>query len=72
MNRGRLLGLLASIGLMLTACQDRNTDDEAFGKRVRAYLLSHPEMLQEMRIKDNNQAQVGGGEGSGMIEKKRC
>ncbi len=48
MTRGRLLGLLASIGLMLTACQDRNTDDEAFGKRVRAYLLSHPEMLQEM------------------------
>ncbi len=27
MTHGRLLGLLASIGLMLTACQDRNTDD---------------------------------------------
>lgn len=48
MNRGRLLVLLASVGLVLTACQNRTTDDEAFGKRVRAYLLSHPEMLQEM------------------------
>ncbi len=48
MKRGRLLGLLASVGLVMTACQNRNTDDEAFGKRVRAYLLSHPEMLQEM------------------------
>ncbi len=48
MSRGPLLGLLVSVGLALTACQNRNTDDEAFGKRVRAYLLSHPEMLQEM------------------------
>ena len=48
MNRGRMLGLLAFVGLVLTACQNQNDDEETFGKRVRAYLLSHPEMLQEM------------------------
>jgi protein-disulfide isomerase len=31
----------------LAAC-DSHTSDEAFGRRVRGYLLSHPEVLQEM------------------------
>ena len=38
--------LLALAGLALTACQ--KTDDAAFGQRVRSYLLSHPEVLQEV------------------------
>jgi protein-disulfide isomerase len=37
----------ALFALLLTAC-DSHTSDEAFGKRVRAYLLSHPEVLQEV------------------------
>ncbi|MDB5484022.1 MAG: disulfide bond formation protein DsbA [Caulobacteraceae bacterium] len=32
--------------MTLAAC-DSHTSDEAFGRRVRAYLLSHPEVLQE-------------------------
>jgi protein-disulfide isomerase len=36
----------AAIALLLAGC-DSHTSDEAFGKRVRAYLLSHPEVLQE-------------------------
>ncbi|HLZ82220.1 MAG TPA: DsbA family protein [Caulobacteraceae bacterium] len=41
------LWLWAALALTLTAC-DSQTSDEAFGKRVRAYLLSHPEVLQEV------------------------
>ena len=44
-----LLALLALAGLTLTACQ--KSDDAAFGQRVRAYLLSHPEVLQEVAQK---------------------
>ncbi len=41
-------GLCALLALGLTACQRRAADDEAFGQRVRAYLLAHPEVLQEV------------------------
>jgi protein-disulfide isomerase len=34
--------------LALSACQRRDADDAAFGQRVRAYLLAHPEVLQEV------------------------
>jgi protein-disulfide isomerase len=40
--------LWAVVGLMLSGCQGHASDDAAFGKRVRAYLLSHPEVLQEV------------------------
>lgn len=41
---GAVLGALA-----LIACHNApQGDDAAFGKRVRAYLLSHPEVLQEV------------------------
>ncbi len=46
MKPATLLVLLALAGLPLTACQ--KPDDAAFGQRVRAYLLSHPEVLQEV------------------------
>ena len=39
--------LLAVMALGLTACDSR-TSDEAFGQRVRAYLLNHPDVLQEV------------------------
>ena len=45
---GRLAGLAAAAGLLLAlaGCHDASSD-EAFGKRVRTYLLSHPEVLSE-------------------------
>lgn len=43
MISGALLALAA--GLVLSGCQ-RN-DDDAFGKRVHAYLLQHPEVIRE-------------------------
>jgi protein-disulfide isomerase len=42
------LGLAGLVAVGLAACQQRASDDAAFGQRVRAYLLSHPEVLQEV------------------------
>ncbi len=49
----RIAGLITALlaGLALTACQGKPADDAAFGQRVRAYLLSHPEVLQEVSQK---------------------
>lgn len=38
---------LAAAGLLLAAGCERPLDDAAFGQRVRTYLLTHPEVLQE-------------------------
>lgn len=48
--------VLAVLGLLaLSACT--RTDDEAFGQKVRAYLLEHPEVLEEaVRKLDENRA----------------
>ncbi|HSZ52771.1 MAG TPA: thioredoxin domain-containing protein [Caulobacteraceae bacterium] len=47
----RLVPLIALAGaLSLAGCQKSHAasdDDKAFGERVRAYLLAHPEVLQE-------------------------
>lgn len=47
----RPLGAVLAAGLVaavsLSACDRVAPDDEAFGRRVRAYLLEHPEVLQE-------------------------
>ncbi len=43
-------GALASLALTVAACHAQPPEspaDVAFGKRVRAYLLAHPEVLQE-------------------------
>jgi protein-disulfide isomerase len=46
-----------ALALLVGACQPRASDDAAFGRRVRAYLLSHPEVLQEMAQRlDDQQA----------------
>lgn len=45
MTRPYALAAVAAAALALTACQ--KPDDEAFGKQVRAYLLEHPEVIQE-------------------------
>ncbi|MBV8594401.1 MAG: DsbA family protein, partial [Caulobacteraceae bacterium] len=44
--RAALLALAAAATL-LAACDAGPASDEAFGRRVRAYLLVHPEVLQE-------------------------
>jgi protein-disulfide isomerase len=41
-------GLLAVLGVLaLGACDRTSAQDDAFGAKVRAYLLSHPEVIQE-------------------------
>ena len=43
-----LLSALAALALPVAACHAQESPaDIAFGKRVRAYLLAHPEVLQE-------------------------
>ena len=39
--------LAALLVAAAAACHGQSTDDAAFGARVRAYLLDHPEVLQE-------------------------
>ena len=46
MKVGTLLAA-ALAALALGACQKASADDAAFGARVRAYLLAHPEVIQE-------------------------
>lgn len=44
--------LLAATGLLVLAgCNRIDNSDKAFGERVRAYLLAHPEVLQEVAQK---------------------
>lgn len=43
-----LLYLLLVGSLALSGCQPAAVEDRAFGERVRAYLLAHPEVLEQM------------------------
>ena len=43
--------LAAAAALALGACSEAGVGDDAFGKRVRAYLLEHPEVLEEAIVK---------------------
>jgi protein-disulfide isomerase len=54
LRRAPLLVLAAA--LALASCGD--SSDEAFGKRVRAYLLAHPEVLEETVQKLHEKQQV--------------
>ena len=60
MNRTPTLavGLALAAGLALAGCQ--KTEDAAFGTKVRAYLMQHPEILEEMAVKlrENQQLKV--------------
>jgi protein-disulfide isomerase len=51
-----LIALGASALISLTGCE--RLSDEAFGQRVRAYLLEHPEVIQEAveRLQEKQQA----------------
>ena len=48
-----LLALAAVLALPLAACSDGSASlsDQEFGRKVRAYLLEHPEVLQEVSQK---------------------
>lgn len=50
------LALTLAAALVISGCQ--KTDDAAFGAKVRAYLLAHPEVLQEMATKLQEQQQL--------------
>jgi protein-disulfide isomerase len=55
-----LLILAATATLSLPACARVGGGDEAFGKKVRAYLLEHPEVLEEVvaKLDEKKQAQA--------------
>jgi protein-disulfide isomerase len=42
---------LAASTLTLAGCSEARSDDEAFGQRVRAYLLENPEVLEEAIVR---------------------
>jgi protein-disulfide isomerase len=50
--------LCAALLLALGACSKGAVSDQEFGEKVRAYLLSHPEVMQEMAQKLNEKAQL--------------
>ncbi len=56
-----LLVLAATATLSLPACA-RVDDDAAFGKKVRAYLLDHPEVLEEVAAKLDEKKQADAAE----------
>jgi protein-disulfide isomerase len=54
----KLALLAAAAAFVLTGCQRES--DQAFGERVHAYLLAHPEVLEEasQRLQDNAEAKA--------------
>ena len=53
-----VLGVAAALGL--AACQPASNDDAAFGQRVKAYLMSHPDDLHAalQRMDESDQAKA--------------
>ena len=57
MNRSfPILAALAFAAFALAGCQ--KVDDAAFGQRVRAYLLQHPEVIREAALKLNENDKI--------------
>jgi len=58
----RRLALIAVAAVALSACQQGAQSDQAFGERVRAYLLAHPEVLEEasqqLQVNEDAKAQA--------------
>ena len=60
-----------AVALSLAACQ--KTEDAAFGERVRAYLLEHPEVIREAVAKLNEKEQLAAAQAAGeLVEKHRA
>src|SRR5579862_8220762 len=55
-----VLGPVMALGVSAAACQPMLVSDKDFGERVRAYLLAHPEVLEEanQRLQANTDARV--------------
>ena len=51
MRLSRLALIFVGSALALGGCRASADDDAAFGARVRAYLLAHPEVLQETMVR---------------------
>ncbi|WP_309606246.1 DsbA family protein [Phenylobacterium sp.] len=45
--------ILAGLAAALTLCACQKTPDAAFGQKVRAYLMAHPEVIREAAVKLN-------------------
>ena len=59
------------VALSLAACQ--KAEDAAFGERVRAYLLEHPEVIREAVAKLNEKEQLAAAKAAGeLVEKHRA
>jgi len=60
-----------AVALSLAACQ--KAEDAAFGNKVRAYLLEHPEVIREAVQKLNEKEQLAAAKVAGeMVEKHRA
>lgn len=68
----RLLALVATAALALTGCQ--KLSDEAFGHRVRAYLLEHPEVIQEAveKLQEKQQAEAAKAAQAGLAKYRKA
>lgn len=63
---------LGAFALSAAGCNAQSSDDKAFGERVRAYLLAHPEVIQEAVDKlQAEQDQQKAAEASATISKHR-
>ncbi|HEX7759575.1 MAG TPA: DsbA family protein [Caulobacteraceae bacterium] len=55
------LALLAAAAFALSACNRTPADDKVFGERVHAYLMAHPEVIQEAaeKLQQKQEADAG-------------
>jgi len=56
--RSKILGLALACSLAVAGCSRAAEDDKAFGEKVRAYLLAHPEVIKEAADKYNAQLEA--------------
>lgn len=60
MSRLAALAAAGAAALFLSACNRTPADDKAFGERVHAYLMAHPEVIQEAaeKLQQNQEARA--------------
>lgn len=67
----RLIALAATSAIALAGCQ--KVDDQVFGQRVRAYLLEHPEVIQEAveKLQEKQQAEAAKAAQAGLAKHRK-
>lgn len=67
----RLIALAATSAIALAGCQ--KIDDQVFGQRVRAYLLEHPEVIQEAveKLQEKQQAEAAKAAQAGLAKYRK-